>query len=245
MQTKGLVSWEAHKVTWARKLPETARNRKKREAVGGFENEGEDGGMKRKSDEATYACPQEVRAVVPQQMCCDTWRDYIWSPLCLILSLDIREPFVPHVTGIADYFDILLMLHNMIWRCHHRYRCHHCHRSLSQSDIMPVLLHSYKWITPCCRLLHPRFFHPSTTIQLLFFDNFLQSFPLSCRPATMYILVCPCRHVIDEMTTYSCIAPDSIRRRPSPVPSFSIHPLREQVSDRGNNLDIAELGVPS
>ena len=47
-------------------IPETARNRKKREAVGGFENEGEDGGMKRKSDETTYACPQEVRAVMPQ-----------------------------------------------------------------------------------------------------------------------------------------------------------------------------------
>ena len=83
-------------------ISETARNRKKREAVGGFENEGEDGGTKRKSNEATYACPQEVRAVVPQQ--CAVARDVITYliPLCLILSLDIRELFVPHVTGIAD-----------------------------------------------------------------------------------------------------------------------------------------------
>ena len=44
---------------------------KDNEGVNHFENEGEDGGMKRKSDEATYACPQEVR-VVPQQMCCGT-----------------------------------------------------------------------------------------------------------------------------------------------------------------------------
>ena len=44
---------------------------KDNEGVNHFENEGEDGDMKRKSDEATYACPQEVR-VVPQQMCCGT-----------------------------------------------------------------------------------------------------------------------------------------------------------------------------
>jgi hypothetical protein len=31
----------------------------------------------------------------------------IWLPglpFCLILSLDIRDPFVPHVTGIADFY---------------------------------------------------------------------------------------------------------------------------------------------
>jgi len=45
---------------------------KDNEGVNRFENEGGDGGMKRRSDEATYACPQKVRAVVPQQMCCGT-----------------------------------------------------------------------------------------------------------------------------------------------------------------------------
>ena len=70
--------------------------------MGGFENEGEDGGMKRKSDEATYACPQEVRVVVPQRVVARDVITYL-IPFCLILSLDIREPFVPHVTGVAEY----------------------------------------------------------------------------------------------------------------------------------------------
>jgi len=45
---------------------------KDNEGVNRFKNEGGDGGTKRRSDEATYVCPQKVRAVVPQQMCCGT-----------------------------------------------------------------------------------------------------------------------------------------------------------------------------
>ena len=48
---------------------------------------------------------------------------------------------------------------------------------------------------------------------------------------------CPLTHVF---------APDSLSADVRhPVPSFSVQPLREQASHRGNDLDIAELGVPS
>jgi len=53
----------------------------------------------------------------------------------------------------------------------------------------------------------------------------------------MSLMRCPLTHVFAQDSPSADVR--------HPVPSFSVHPLREQVSDRGNNLDIAELGVPS
>jgi len=114
---------------------------------------------------------------------------------------------------------------------------------LSQSDIMPVLLHSYKWITPC--LLHPRFFH------LLVFNSYSPITFYNLSRCHVVLQLCICWYVPIDMSLMRyplahVFAPDS----PSadvlhPVPSFSAHPSREQASGRGNDLDIAELGVPS